>query len=834
MTKKKHKPKYNLFISPIGNIRTRPTDDLILDAKLGYAEGNTPLALTTVQSDRKVLISLYNNRKVKLSPEAKEVIYKALNESRKPPPPILKPTDYELVGWIDRFGKLTAKKNQPTKPSKYQGDWPMFRPGGDYTFRRFEIGYKSRYTKSKLHSNVHGEMSVIEHDMELSGRDAGYQTTDQSNKRFMFRDNPRTPNQIRSEWVWKFFDKPYVETVSEKFKKEYNHALEILDDAEVLNGTPCYPGQRHYIASISCTDGCGVFAETGAGKSFIAIMLDQIKNPARTLLIAPKGTVKDDDGNETDYDPAQWIEEFAKFNPDRKIFPLFSLKDYHGILERHGGRLPPGVYISYPQAYFTGGGSFEGVPSAWSRGDYEEKFRKRFGYRWEATDPPQLNEYISTGIGETRNGITCIYKPSLATLTRSHFDMMIVDEAHLMCNPKSQVTRSLIRMQPKFRYCLTATPIPNIVYNIFPLLGWMAQDKFFHGDVSSVKWPYSYNEYGKFGSDFTSSERDLTEEEIRAREGRAGGGTRKSPIISQAQRLLMLVKPVAAHITKEDCNPDIVDCEVNTVRVPFGQQQKKLYAHNLQIRNIPFKNPRTKYGVQMTRLRGICSDPLGRSYNDEVVTSNFNPKIIAILEKMAELIAKGEQVIHVCAFQGMTDELAGRLSEAGITYSRIDGKAKHHVIEANRFKRGETRVLLMGIKCAQAHSFANCRNLIIGSLEWSYGSFNQAMGRIYRLNSPDDVRVYVILNKDSIDEMMFDKVATKRDAATIVLHGKMVDSGFKSVSTGEIFAEHFLAFDEDTVVSKSEEDCEDEWPKLLNKLGASNCKKWKEVEVSCN
>tara|TARA_B100001094_G_C17938909_1_gene674532 strand:+ start:192 stop:746 length:555 start_codon:yes stop_codon:yes gene_type:complete len=183
----------------------------------------------------------------------------------------------------------------------------------------------------------------------------------------------------------------------------------------------------------------------------------------------------------------------------------------------------------------------------------------------------------------------------------------------------------------------------------------------------------------------------------------------------------------------------------------------------------------------------------------------------------------------------MTDELGRRLGEARIPFSRIDGApgGPSHVVEANRFKRGETKVLLMGIRCAQAHSFANCSNLIIGSLEWSYGSFSQAMGRVYRLNSPKDVKVYVILNKDSIDEMMFDKVATKRDAATIVMVGEMVDSEFKNVSAGEVFAEHFLSFDEDSADAKSEEECEKDWPKLLNRLGASNCKKWKDVEMSC-
>ena len=76
--------------------------------------------------------------------------------------------------------------------------------------------------------------------------------------------------------------------------------------------------------------------------------------------------------------------------------------------------------------------------------------------------------------------------------------------------------------------------------------------------------------------------------------------------------------------------------------------------------------------------------------------------------------------------------------------------------------------MFMGIKCAMGHSFPDCPNLIIGSLEYSYGSLHQAKGRVDRVNSKKPATVYCVLNSASIEELMFDVVATKQDSATSV------------------------------------------------------------------
>jgi hypothetical protein len=118
----------------------------------------------------------------------------------------------------------------------------------------------------------------------------------------------------------------------------------------------------------------------------------------------------------------------------------------------------------------------------------------------------------------------------------------------------------------------------------------------------------------------------------------------------------------------------------------------------------------------------------------------------------------------------------------------------------------------MGIKCAAAYSFDHCEYEIIGSLDWSCGPFNQAKGRIDRVTNKVEKTIYCILHADSIEEVMFDVVATKDDAATICLKGRRVPREYKPVDGSEVLAKAIDCFD--VTGSKPERECEMEWPKL--------------------
>lgn len=565
------------------------------------------------------------------------------------------------------------------------------------------------------------------------------------------------------------------------------------------------------------------------GKSLMALTLIALKGPRRTLLIAPQGTMRStgDDEEAEDYHASQWVSEIQRFAPTEPVFQLFSPGDYYRILAANKGTLPDGIYISYPQAMFYNGAR-EWLPASWYKASdeyhVEQRTRELLGLPFDKDTPPIAEEFVSAGVGDcNEHGIKCIITPSLATLIGDVWDMVILDEAHLICNLAANVTQSFIRLQPKYRYALTATPIPNIVSNLFSIMGWLCVQDWYKGKRLNAAWPYAVEDEGTFSMTFLAQERDHTAENEAKRRGKKLISQRPSPIISSPARLLKLLKPTMAYISKEECNSNLVPCEVVDVRVPAGLEQGGLYAYYMDRANIPYDNPLTKALVQMTWLRGICADPATCDYNKEpapVCMSNFNPKTIMILQLVHQCLARGEQVVVVAARKGQSTAVAARLMEAGIPISRIDSTidASEHAAQAAAFKEGRTRVMLMGIKCAQGHSFDQCPNLIIGSLEWSYGSLHQAKGRVWRLTSPKPVKVWCVLHAGTIEELLFDRVALKQDAATICLRGMRVPRDFKTVDPSELLAEHWEDFDSHKADVEAESVCEDQWPALRSKL----------------
>ena len=809
--------------------------DIKVDLQL--VGGRTPMSLVVALSDRQRLQKLMKHPKCLISNEAVELIDFALASSKRIARPLREPTSYEKVAYVDEKKELKCIKS-----ATVETDNMLLTEGAVYPFRSRAMGYIEPFTKTKMHFNEETrEVSSKLHQMSLEGKDFALTTTDDRGWKINFRDHPTIKQDIDESKIWEYFEQPKIPTLAEEEKDQYHNALEILEYMEGAGSIEFsfFPGQKEYIAQAACAESALISAETGCGKTLIAICLCMMKMAGRTLIVAPKGTVKDSEGKYNEVTkPSQWTQEFEKFAPGIPVYRLFGRADYEKLLKKNGGELPYGVFLTYDHVMFKDG--MEQLPSTWhtKKKDAEELYRKRckeekikvaplynsFGVR------DRVNYHF--GIGSTRtydvyddkgnptgdrHGIKCVHSPCLATeIGHKFWDMVILDEAHLICNLDSQITRNFIRMQPKYKFALSATPIPNMVWNIFSLMGWLCVPDWYQGHKLNPRWPYKLDDIGDFKKEFVTNERDHTLYEIYKKTGRGSGFLKQSPVISQPAKLLKLLRPTVAFISKSQCNPDMPKSNVYDIRLPMTHEQRMNYTHFMDPGNIPVNDPKFRYGVQLAYLRGICACPVDTDYN-LFSKSNFTPKTLCVMETIFNIVAKGEQVIHVSARHGMTNEVAERLRQAGIKFARIDGESPDKAREAARFKDGDVPVLLMGIKCAQAFSFEQCKNLIIGSLEWSYGVFNQALGRIYRLTSKEDVNVYVMLHKNSIEEMMFDKLGNKEDAATICLHGKRVPRDVKVLGADEVLAEHVTGYD--NLASGTEDGesyIEKQWETLLN------------------
>lgn len=828
-----NRPPFNIYLDSKGYLRTylslRSEVKLNLThidrGRLYRVDKAHPLSLTTEKETRDLLRELVEKGIYTFQPEAKAAIEKALAEVNALACPIMPVTPFESVAYADEEETLLCIRTVASRTME-------FTAGKKYSISTGSYKFSQKFIRKKLHFDEKTLQSYsVDHTCMLAGQDRYIQVIDDHGRRLRFMDRPHdgvSTTEFEEKMLWTIFQQPVVPTIAETRPEAVAQNAAVLRSCEMLAGFGYYPGQLRYLSRVAAKDQALIAAATGAGKTLMCISLLAQKQPERALIIAPQGTMRssededDDDEGEQMMNASQWIQEINRFAPYLQIWELFSYADYQRICSQNRGKLPPGVYVTYYQAFFQNGAR-ETAAASWDD-DKLAKMAKTFGATLPKAPDGAGRRYWCDTIGKEKEGIRCILQPCLSTLIGDQFDLVAVDEAHICTNLDANVTQMLIRLQPKYRYAFTATPIPNIVSNLFSLMGWLAVPEWYKGKRRNAAWPYSREELSRFNNTFLSTERDFTQEDINRQRDKYWNGkcVKTSPVIAAPARLLKLLKPTMSYISKADCNPDYKEPRIVDVRVPLGHQQARLYAWFLDRAHIPASHPLVRARKQVAWLRAICADPVGFRHTDMVphlkVVSNMNPKVIAILELVKDILSQGEQVVIINSRIGLTDTIQQRLVDAGIPIARIDSTvtADEHAKQANLFKAGKARVMLMGIKCAASHSFDQCRFEIIGSIEYSPGPFNQAKGRIDRVNSRPDVQIYCILHKGTIEEVMFDLVATKDDAATICLKGQRVPREFKPVDPAEIMATAFNAFD--LTGSTPESQCESKWPDLCKAI----------------
>jgi SNF2 family DNA or RNA helicase len=825
-----NRPKFNIYLDHKGYLQTylsvrttvkrKLTREQIL--RLHRVKGTHPLTLTTEEETRDLMQELVTCGLYTIEAVAEKAIHDALAEVSKVSCPIMPVTDFETVAYADEEETLeciTTVRNERME----------FTAGRRYKLSTGTYKFIEKFQRNKVHfDEERSQMFTRQHDCTLSGQDRYIAILDDKGNIRRFMDKPqRESSDLDESILWHIFKKPVVRTVVEVTPTLFEQNLAVLHSCELLAGYGYYQGQLPYLARVACKGYGLVAGATGTGKTLMAISLLAMKGLKRALIIAPQGTMRssdcaeeEDEEEAEEYNASQWVSEIAKFVPYLQVWELFSEADYLRIKSQNGGELPPGVYITYYQAMFLNGAR-ESAPQNWDDAKLNKLLsREEWGPIAKLPSMAEDERYWCDSIGKEVNGIRCILHPCLATKVGHLFDMVMLDEAHLCTNLEANVTQMMIRLQPRYRYALTATPIPNIVSNLFSLAGWLAVENWYLGGLRNAAWPYAREELGKFNGTFLSEERDLTQEQMNTQRDRDWRGkcVKKAPVISSPARLLKLIKPFMAYISKKECNPDYEEPKIVDVRVPMGVEQSKLYAHFLNRGNVPGRHPLVRARRQTAYLRAICADPAGFEKGGPKVHSNLNPKVIATLELVRDILSQGEQVVIISARVGLTNTLERYLTEAGVSIARIDSTISpaNHSYQANLFKKKKAQVMLMGIKCAAAHSFSQCKYEIITSLEYSNGPFDQAKGRVDRVNSRPGVTIYCILHQRSIEETMFDVVATKQDAATICLLGKRIPRDFKPVDMSEVLANSISRFDVSGATPESE--CELAWPKLRDAI----------------
>jgi len=237
----------------------------------------------------------------------------------------------------------------------------------------------------------------------------------------------------------------------------------------------------------------------------------------------------------------------------------------------------------------------------------------------------------------------------------------------------------------------------------------------------------------------------------------------------------------------------------------------------------------------------ICSGT-GRIPLPERSGQPFIPKHASVLNLVAEILARGEQVVIGAAFNDPLDLLSGWLTEASVRHLKLDGRTsqKKRGVAASQFKRGRVAlrggglasagaagnsasdaaipVMLAGVECmSEGHSFDLANNVILLAYSWALDKFIQFINRVHRMTSRKPVNVYVVICDGTMDRKLESLVQEKGDSSELVLDGRLLGERSEEINLAQLLQVAQREFDagSDTL---DEALVHAQWPALRDRL----------------
>ena len=325
-----------------------------------------------------------------------------------------------------------------------------------------------------------------------------------------------------------------------------------------------------------------------------------------------------------------------------------------------------------------------------------------------------------------------------------NFELIAIDEAQNIKNPKAMITKSVKGLKANTKLALTGTPLENNImelWSIFDFImpGYLANNKKFQ-ELYNVK--------------------DMMEESVK-----------------KLNRLNEQIKYFILRRKKKDVVKDLPDKIENNIYIDLNQNQKKIYAAEVQktkdsleemIKTEGFEKAKFKILQLLTKLRQICVDP-------SIIFENYkgeSSKIEELLKIVSEAKANGHKILIFTTYKKALDLLIPKLNNLDISSYYIDGSvpSKKRIELVEKFNSDDTDAFVITLKAGGTGLNLTAATVVIHlDLWWNPQVENQATDRAHRIGQKNTVEVIRIISKGTIEERILELQNKKRKLAELLL-----------------------------------------------------------------
>ena len=342
-----------------------------------------------------------------------------------------------------------------------------------------------------------------------------------------------------------------------------------------------------------------------------------------------------------------------------------------------------------------------------------------------------------------------LLKRDIAEYEDKNFFYQIIDEAQYIKNHSTSAAKSVKLIRSKYRFALTGTPIENRLSEL-----WSIFDYLMPGFL------YGYETF----------RREIEIPIVKREDEQA------------SSRLKKIVSPFILRRLKTDVLKDLPEKIEKTQYSKFESEQQKIYdAQVFKIQQMlekqddeNFQKNKLQILAELTKIRQICCDP-------SLIYENYN-KISAKREACLELVKNAidgkHRILIFSQFTSMLDILAKDFQNENIPFFKIVGNTpKEKRIElVNEFNGGDVPVFLISLKAGGTGLNLTGADVVIHfDPWWNIAAQNQATDRAYRIGQKNEVTVYKLIIKNTIEEKIQKMQEKKKNLAESILNSESVN-----------------------------------------------------------
>lgn len=320
-------------------------------------------------------------------------------------------------------------------------------------------------------------------------------------------------------------------------------------------------------------------------------------------------------------------------------------------------------------------------------------------------------------------------------------NMIAADECHKMKNPSSQQGKAFLKLRAETMIAMTGTPLMNNPLDLYIILKWLGYE-----NNSFYKFRNHYCVMGGFGGYEIIAYKNLDELQERLNE-----------------IMLRRLKEDVLDLPEKTYIDEYVEMTAKQA-VIYKEVSAEIKAN---IDNIKMSNNPLAELIRMrqaTGYTGILSTTIQES-----------AKLDRMEELVADAVENGHKVVIFSNWTQMTTPIARRLEKynPAVITGEINADARQQMID--KFQNNDKCKVIVGTSGAMGTGITLHKGTVEIFLDhpWNRALYDQCVDRCHRIGQKNNVTIYNLLCKDTIDERIWQIVNDKGAMSDAIVDGKI-------------------------------------------------------------